>query len=165
MKVFARRSMKLRDDDDDVVVQKSDSQSSVVTDSDKENQSSSREELSPKSKAIVVEEIVATEVKAKTDDAPYRARTFLEVKHMLQSTNGSNNTPSAKPAAISLRTQKNGIVTTTPGETMRKEAVGIAATTRNNLTSVSTSETDKLPEFKRILERRAEWESRAKMCK
>lgn len=181
MKVFARRSMKLKDDDDEPipVVQKSDSRSSMVTDSDKENQSSSREELSPKGK---MEEDMPTvnnskEGKSRTGDAPYRPRTFLEVKHMLQSTNGnavvSNNHKSISNGA---RTQKMGsIVPATTGDTVKKDPSSppaIQQSPRNNIVSevlpspvLLISEDDKLPEFKRIVERREEWESRAKMWK
>lgn len=145
MKVFARRSMKLKDDDDELV-HKSESQSSMVTDSDKENQSSSHEELSIDSK--VEEDTAAREPKTIGDSSSYRPRTFLEVKNMLQSSTNNNGN---KPAL--LRTQRVSIVND-PGSML---------TVRDGVPDPADS--DKLPEFKRILERRAEWESRAKMWK
>lgn len=164
MKVFARRSMKLKDDDEeDTTVQKSQSQSSVVTDSDKENQSSSREELSPKSKS----EDETKVSKSKTENDSYRPRTFFEVKKMLHSTN--TNTISAGKTVTALRQQKDFVgvqnETVIPVAAGKKEPPLVAAPTNKNVVDTSSLEADAMPEFKRILERRAEWESRSKMWK
>lgn len=177
MKVFARRSMKLKDDDEEpeaavtvsapVAVQKSDSRSSMITDSDKENQSSSREELSPKAKATDEDSpssVISREQKARNgDNVSSRARTFMEVKNMLQSPNGNAGVTNINNISGGLRSQKgaSAVVVTGGGDMARKES----SRDRTVSETRSISDADILPEFKRIVERREEWESRAKMWK
>lgn len=184
MKVFARRSMKLKDDDDDVplVVQKSDSQSSVITDSDKENHSSSREELScnNNNKSIITEEDVLSGKEQSNKSSPpyHRPRTFLEVKNMLQSTNNNNNNGNTVQSNKSIVGSVNNVVSGLRAQkslplggqdTIRKESprnsVSETIVSPATTTAATVSDSDKLPEFKRIVERREEWESRAKMWK
>lgn len=153
MKVFARRSMKLKDDDDEVV-HKSESQSSMVTDSDKENQSSSHEELSMDPK-IEEDTPAARESKTISDSSPYRPRTFLEVKNMLQSSTNGNT--ANKPALLKIQ-RFSMIVQNDSGSVLPLPI-------RDDVADPLKADSDKLPEFKRILERRAEWESRAKLWK
>lgn len=172
MKVFARRSMKIKDEEDDdppaaQVVQKSDSRSSMITDSDKENQSSSREELSPQKSKIDEDQVTKEQKLRNGDAASYRTRTFLEVKNMLQTTNGNAVNKSSGLRAAQKCTGGGGSGGGS-GDMVRKESPrnSVSESHSQQPVSSSISETaDKLPEFKRIVERREEWESRAKMWK
>ena len=87
----------------------------------------------------------------------------MEVKNRLQSSANKNSVVPSKP--IGLRSVVKSALAASGDPVIKKEAAAVAQSPRNSVTESAASDSDKLPEFKRIVERREEWESRAKMWK
>lgn len=196
MKVFARRSLKLKDDDEDVLKNEiasamimkqnnnnsnnnnhnNNNNSSTTADSDKENNSNSGSGVVALVPQKVLKEaalITATKECAKPPLEPLivpssvnlRPRsTFSDVKRNIMSMPPS-------PAANQLPQQQRNVeksMTRTSidqhhNHNNRNHDIRMLATESSS--GPVEHDVDKMPEFKRILERRAEWEKRAKMCK
>lgn len=184
MKVFARRSLKIHVDDEEKIHEELAKMKKLTgnVDSDKENQSSSEEKLD-KVAANVTNNNSATLIKDKDENviepppekkpalvtpkpfgtpnrfsnvANYRnTQSFVEVRKNLQAKNNNNNTNGGeKPATATAPSQKND--TNLKNNNNNRHTVAITTPAPN------TTELEDETEFKGILQRRAEWEKRAK---